>query len=146
VIKLNRTIGRFAINRSCIFINEDPQEQAVFVKALADVSPQTLCFTAPDGIDGLYMMLREGIVPDYLFVEMIMPRMNALDFLKAIKKIASLRDIPVIVHAISPLPDQITEIKNAGATALYLREYDYEGICGMLNVCITDAIPGFHLN
>jgi len=134
------------INKSCILINEDRQKQAVFVEALADVSPQTLCFIAPDGIDGLYMMIREGIVPNYIFVEMVMPQMNALDFLKVIKKIDSLKDIPVIVHAVSPMPHQITEIKDAGATALYLREYDYEGVCGMLNVCVADTIPGFHLN
>jgi CheY-like chemotaxis protein len=134
------------INKSCFFINEDSCEQAIFVKALADVSPQTLCFTASDGVDGLYLMLKEGLVPDYIFIEMIMPRMNALKFLEVVKKINRLKDIPVIVHAISPLPHEVIEVKEAGAAALYLREYEYEGICCMLNIYVADVIPIMHPN
>ena len=79
---------------------------------------------AVDGVDGLYMMLKEGIVPDYIFAEMVMPRMDAIGFLKQIRKIELLKDIPVIVHTISPMPHQVIELKEAGAAALYLREYE----------------------
>jgi CheY-like chemotaxis protein len=137
---------RMTINKSCFLINEDPGEQAVFVKALTDVSPQTLCFTASDGIDGLYMMLKEKLIPDYIFIEMIMPRMDALSFLQQIKKIDTLKEIPVIVHAISPMPHEVIAMKEAGAAALYLREYDYEGICSLLNFYMTEVVPGIHLN
>jgi DNA-binding NarL/FixJ family response regulator len=137
---------KMMINKCCLLINEDPSEQAMFVKAIADVSPQTLCFVAPDGIDGLYMMLREGILPDHIFVEMVMPRMNALNFLKAVKKVELLRDIPVVVHVVRPMPNQIIEIKEAGAAALYLREYDFDGICSMLHIYMGDVIPSIHPN
>ena len=134
------------INKSCFLINEDPIEQAIFVKALTDVSPQSLCFTALDGTDGLYMMLKEGLVPDFIFVEMIMPRMDALAFLRQIKRIETLKDIPVVVHAVSPKPHQVIVVKEAGAAAVYLKEYDYDGICGVLNTYMADMTPIIYLN
>jgi DNA-binding NarL/FixJ family response regulator len=137
---------RMIINKSCFLINEDPGEQAVFLKALNDVSPQTLCFTALDGSDGLYMMLKEGLIPDFIFIEMITPRMDALAFLRQIKKIETLKDIPVVVHALRPKPNEVIAMKEAGAAALYLKDYDYDGICSVLNLYMSDIIPIIHPN
>ncbi len=119
---------------TCLFINNDLEEQALFMKALKDVSPHTLCFIAIDGLGGFSMMMDKDIIPDYIFIELDMPEMGGVEFLKQIKGNDLLKDIPVIVHAVSPLPHKVIEIKEAGAEAIYMQRYNYRGICNMLNV------------
>ena len=119
---------------TCLLINNDLEEQTIFKKALHDVSPHTICFTAADGLDGFCMMMDKNVIPDYIFIELDMPEMDGIGFLREIKAIDLLKDIPVIVHAVSPLPHKVIEMKEAGAEAIYMQRYNYTGICNMLNV------------
>ncbi len=121
-----------AISKCCLFIDNDPSHQVVFASALKDVSPETICFIVPDGIDALYMMLRENVIPGYIFIELQLPHMGGLEFLRAVRQMELFREIPVIVHSTSPQPHLIIELKELGATAIYFRPYDYQGVCNML--------------
>jgi CheY-like chemotaxis protein len=125
------------INKCCILINDDSMDQAIFTKALNDISPETICFTVPNPLDALYIMTAERVIPNFVFIELNGPQMDAIEFLNAIKSTDGLKDINVIVHAKSPLPNQILEIKEAGALAIYLRPYEYYGVCNMLNLYFT---------
>jgi CheY-like chemotaxis protein len=122
------------ISKCCIFIDEDFRNRAIFTKALNDVSPETLCFTACNGLDALYMMAKENVIPKYIFIELNMPAMDGVEFLKLIKKIQVLKEVPVIVHSTSPQPQKIIELKELGAAAIYFRPYEYSGVCNMLNL------------
>jgi len=128
------------IKKSCLFIGDSPHDQAVFVKALQDVSPETICFTANTAMDALYMVQDEGIVPDYIFIELYLPGMDAVEFLKRIKSDDDLKHIPVIVHCASPQPHKIIELKENGALAIYFRQYEYFGVCNMLNLYFSPSI------
>jgi CheY-like chemotaxis protein len=134
------------INKSCLLVNEDPNEQAIFISALREVSPQTLCFTASDGIDALYMMIEDNLVPDYIFVELNMPGMDGLSFLREIKKIDVLKDIPVIVHTPSPPLQRINQIKEAGAKAIFTSDYTFFSAYNMLNLYLNDTFLVIHSN
>src|SRR5687767_8124142 len=119
--------------RNCIvFIADDPYDQAVFIRALKDVSPQTICFAVADASDALFIMEQERVMPKYIFVELNLPRMNGLEFLKQIKQKQFLKNVPVIVHAPSLQPNKVIELKEFGALAIYYKPYDYCGICNML--------------
>lgn len=120
--------------RCCIFIDNDPYDRAIFTKALNDVSPETVCFSASDALEALYMMRVKKVTPSYIFVELNMPEMSGIEFLQAIKRDERLKEIPVIVHSTSPQPHKIIELKEAGALAIYFRPYEYYGVCNMLNL------------
>jgi CheY-like chemotaxis protein len=134
------------IEKCCVFICEDVFDQAVFAEALHNVSPETLCFTASNGQDALYMMKEERIIPNYIFVELNMPKMDGLQFLRTIKKIQKLKEVPVIVHSTSPQPHKIIEIKESGALAMYFRPYEYYGICNMLTLYFGSTMATIQQN
>jgi CheY-like chemotaxis protein len=134
------------ITGCCLFINDDPYSQAVFTKALNDLSPETICFTAANGIDALYMMLEEQVIPSYIFIELHLPRMGGLEFLKEIKRKESLKEIPVIVHSTSPQPHHVLELKELGAHAIYFRPYEYYGVCNLLTLYFSQQILGIQPN
>lgn len=130
------------ISKCCLFVDNDPLHQAVFARALTDVSPETICFIAPDGIDALYMMLQEKVIPSYIFIELQLPNMGGLEFLRAVKQMDLLKEVPVIVHSTSPQPHRIIELKELGATAIYFRPYDYNGVCNMLTLYFNREMAG----
>lgn len=122
------------ISKCCLLIDDDTFNQEVFSRALNDISPDTVCVTASTAIEGLRLITKENIVPSYIFVELDLPEMNGIEFLKTIKSIARLKEIPVIVHSTSPQPHKIIELKEAGALAIYFRPYEYYGVCNMLTL------------
>lgn len=134
------------INKCCVFISDDPIDQAIFTHALKDVAPRTICFTMPNGWDALNIMMEEKIRPNYIFVELEMPKMNGLEFLQAIKKNEELKDIPVIVHSTTPQPHQIIALKEYGALAIYFRPYEYYSICNMLNLYFESEMATIQQN
>lgn len=135
-----------AIDRSCLFVSDDRRDQACFIEALSTVSPRTLCFAVSDAIDALCMMCQEHIRPDFIFVEIKMSGLDGLGFLKEIKRIDDFKGIPVIVHAPSPLPSSVIELMEAGAAAIYLREYNLNDTCSMLNLLFTAVISNAAVN
>lgn len=128
------------ISKCCVLICDDVFDQSVFIKALHDVSPETICITAPNGFDALNLMKKERIIPSYIFVELNMPRMDGIQFLQEIKQNETLKEVPVIVHSTSPQPHKIIQLKESGALAIYFRPYEYVGICNMLTLYFESSM------
>ena len=88
----------------CLLVDDDPDDQEVFLTALADVSTSALCLVAPDGDRALELLYNEETMPDYIFLDLNMPRMNGFEFLAALKKSKILKNIPVIVYSTTAQP------------------------------------------
>ena len=126
----------------CLLIDESPLNREVFVRALTTISPETICLTADSGKGALSMMEQENLLPSYIFIELHSSDIDAIQFLRALKQIRLLKEIPVIVHAVSPKPNIVIELKELGATAIYFRPYNYLGICNMLTLYFSnDMVP-----
>ncbi|MBL0744192.1 response regulator [Chryseolinea lacunae] len=109
-------------------------DQANFVRAVTHAAPGTICFMAPNALDALSIIRDNTIIPDYIFVDLMMPGLNAIEFLRLIKQISVLKDIPVVVHANQPVPDRLVDLKQAGAFAIHFRPYDHRGILNFLSL------------
>ena len=53
--------------------------------------------------------------PDLIFLDLNMPKMNGLEFLKAFKEISSFRNIPVVIYTTSSNPTDYNRTKEYGA-------------------------------
>lgn len=116
----------------CLLVDDDPDDQEVFLTALSDVSDSALCLIAPDGDRALGLLHNEETIPDYIFLDLNMPRMNGFEFLAAMKKSKVLKDIPVIVYSTTSQPAQIERVKKLGATEFFTKSYKYKDLCALL--------------
>lgn len=116
----------------CLLVDDDPDDQEVFLTALSDVCASALCLVAPDGDRALELLHNEETMPDYIFLDLNMPRMNGFEFLAAMKKSRILRDIPVIVYSTTSQPAQIEKAKKLGASEFFSKTYKYEELCSLL--------------
>lgn len=116
----------------CLLVDDDPDDQEVFLTALSDVSSSALCLVAADGDRALELLHNEDTIPDYIFLDLNMPRMNGFEFLAAMKKSKILRDIPVIVYSTTSQSSQIEKVKKLGATEFFTKTYKYKELCALL--------------
>ncbi|MBT1686441.1 response regulator [Dawidia soli] len=124
--------------RSFLFINSNPVQQFIFIEAIAAIAPTTQLFLAEDAMEALDVMVEKGLIPDIIMIEFKMKRINALTFLREIKKICSLQNVPVIVHSRRPATRHIDELKALGAHGLYFKSYDYKGVCNVINIFVQE--------
>ncbi|HEX8039816.1 MAG TPA: response regulator [Chryseosolibacter sp.] len=116
----------------CLLVDDDPDDQEVFLTALSDVSSSALCLVAPDGDRALEILHNEETKPHYIFLDLNMPRMNGFEFLTAMKKSSILRHIPVIVYSTTSHQAQIEKVKALGAAEFFTKTYKYHELCDLL--------------
>lgn len=83
--------------------------------------------------------------PDIIFVELDMPDLGGVEFLKRLKGKPRYKGIDVMVYTFRK-PERHREILEAGATAIYWKEYDYEGVYNILYLCGLPPLASFRLN
>ena len=102
---------------SCMLIDDDLDDQEVFRMALERIDPDIVCLFANDGVRGLERLYVDAsFIPDFIFVDINMPRINGLECIKEIRKISWLKDVPLYVYSTSLNPASIEECKRHGAT------------------------------
>jgi CheY-like chemotaxis protein len=93
---------------------------------------------AMDSREAFDILLDDGVTPHCVFVELKMPGIDGLDFLQKVKSNVVLRDVPVIVHSPVPVDDQVGELLDKGAHAVYSKPYNYFGVCNVLTLYFKD--------
>jgi CheY-like chemotaxis protein len=99
--------------KSLMLIDDDQDDQFFFTTALNQVDETIQLYTACNGVDALEKL--SFVKPDLILLDLIMPRMNGLIFLKMIKRNRHLAQIPVIVYTTDLSIFNETEVLSAGA-------------------------------
>ncbi len=74
--------------RSILLIDDDTEDQEIFLDAIKEVDPRLHCTTANDAEAALKQLNEEIVLrPDILFIDLNMPKINGKQLLKEIKEI-----------------------------------------------------------
>jgi CheY-like chemotaxis protein len=91
------------VTAKVLIIDDDDDDREIFGYALANINPEIHYIEAMDGEEGL-RLLREGrCIPDYIFLDLNMPRVNGMMVLEKISSDRRLKEIPVIIYTTSKL-------------------------------------------
>lgn len=91
------------VNAKVLIIDDDDDDRELFCYALANIEPNINCIEAIDGEDGLRLLQERSCMPDYIFLDLNMPRVNGMVVLEKISKDRRLKEIPVIIYTTSKL-------------------------------------------
>lgn len=86
---------------TCLLVDDDEDDREIFMIALSDLSPDIVCNLAVDGIDALDQLRNAKALPDFIFIDLNMPRMDGKECIAEIKKDRRLLNIPVIIYSTS---------------------------------------------
>ena len=110
-------------NRVFFIADDDQDDQELFVGALQQIDESCVCLTAFDGEDAIQKLTGTTlpVLPDIIFLDLNMPKINGRQCLARIKESPVLQHIPVIIYSTSADAKEIQEADQLGA-ALFMQK------------------------
>ena len=98
-----------------LLVDDDEDDHDIFREAVLMVKPDCQLTVARDGEQGL-LHLTGTVLPDYIFLDVNMPKMDGKEFLKTIKANPDLQEIPVVIYSTSKHKSALGEYIAMGAS------------------------------
>jgi CheY-like chemotaxis protein len=111
--------------KSILLVDDDQDDKYFFAKALGEAGPDVALTTAIDGANALEKL--QFMNPDVILLDLNMPGMNGVTFLKTIKKDKLLRDIPIIIYTDGLSVFDENEALKLGAYCVMIKAIDFKG-------------------
>jgi len=121
---------------NCFLIDDDPDDQEIFCMALEDMGEDINCRYASDGVEALKVLEDAAYIPDYIFIDMNMPRMNGNECLQQIREIGRLKDVPVYMYSTSADPEAVAATKELGAAGFIVKPTSVSELTKTLHFCL----------
>ncbi len=100
----------------CFLIDDDTDDQEIFCMALQDFNKNIQCNMASNGIEAVKKLSdNSNYLPDIIFIDMNMPKINGLQCLIEIRKIKRLINVPIIIYSTSSNPETVVSAMKEGA-------------------------------
>ena len=88
-----------------MIVDDDKLDRSFFCSAIRKNNPAYECIEAINGDDALKQLRKTKNLPDFIFLDLYMPKMDGRECLKELKSDKMLKNIPVIIY--STLDDEV---------------------------------------
>ena len=117
MIVINSTYSRMDKPVTIFLADDDPDDRALFIDAVHEVDGDIKCLTASDGQQAMnFLTDSRNTVPDYIFLDLRMPRKGGRKCLEEIREDSRLKHIPVIIYTTSDDVEDSKDLTHHGAT------------------------------
>src|SRR5688572_5754140 len=100
-----------------LIVDDDEDDIDIFREAIEELDPSVKCLSAFNGLEALSLLAKlHTKLPDYIFLDLNMPKLNGKCCLAELKKSSVYRQIPVIIYTTSRLESDIEETRRLGAS------------------------------
>ena len=109
-------------HKNCLMIDDDIDDQDIFLLALRELDIPVNCTFAFDGEEAIKILEKDSnLKPDIIFLDINMPKMNGKECLAAIKQSVKSKNIPVVIYSTSSEKKMETELRSMGAAAYFTK-------------------------
>ncbi len=109
-----------------LLIDDDEIERLKFARVLQKNNYPHNSIEAKNGEEALQLLAKKEQLPDLIFLDLNMPKMNGLEFLKELKSDATLHYIPVIILSTSNNHRDLKEAYRIGASGYIVKPLKYQ--------------------
>lgn len=124
-----------------LVVDDDIDDLLFFIDALGEIDPRIECITALNGIEALRKLEVLPVRPDYIFLDLNMPKMNGKQCLKHIKNNPHFQSIPVIIYSTSRLQDDMDEVTSLGAAAFLIKPNKFQQLKAEIAAILAKVLP-----
>lgn len=123
-----------------IFIaDDDEDDRNLFVESAKELNKDINIITASDGQEAMRILKDEhSPLPDYIFLDLRMPRINGKQCLEQIKKDERLRHIPVFIYTTSRNVEESIELEKKGAVHFISKPANPTDIYYILSIVLNE--------
>lgn len=102
-------------------VDDDSDDLEIFCEAVHRIDPEIECVVAENGDEALKYLNQNAVgLPNIIFLDINMPRMNGRECLSIIKANPAFNDITVVMYSTTQSQAEIVSYQNMGA--LFLRK------------------------
>jgi CheY-like chemotaxis protein len=123
----------------CLLIEDDRDDQEIFLLALQKVNDQIDCRLANNGVEGLAAFEDHSFLPDYIFVDINMPKMNGIECLDALRRIDRLKRSRIIMCSTSMDASLTIQCKTAGADDVLMKPPSFRQLTDSLQTILNSV-------
>ena len=118
-------------------VDDDEDDQEIFVAAAKEIDESIMCVTVDNCEEAIEKLKNHKEIPDFIFLDLNMPRINGRQCLVELRKVAHLKHVPVIIYSTSSLKKDIEETARLGADMFITKPNKFDDLCKTLNSVIT---------
>jgi CheY-like chemotaxis protein len=119
-----------------LLADDDEDDRFFFDRALKTVPIETQLTTVEDGERLMEYLSKSTALPDALFLDMNMPKMNGLECLKEIKASATLQNLPVIICS-TALHEELANLLYKHGAHYFIRKENIDELEKALSIILT---------
>jgi CheY-like chemotaxis protein len=133
------------VAKKILLIDDDEDDWLLFREAVEAVDNTLVCDFFQDAIDAIrYLSNHLHELPDRIFLDLNMPRMNGKECLREVKRRKELAHIPVIILSTSNLESDVLHAKMLGAAYFVTKPHRLTLLVEALNFILkrsNEALP-----
>lgn len=121
-----------------LIVDDDIDDIELFQEAVHELDDTIACISAENGEDALKLLKSKNAAkPDFIFLDLNMPRLNGKQLLIELKKRQALNDIPIIILSTSKLKEDMEETKKLGAVQFITKPPKFSDLIKAITKVIT---------
>jgi len=119
-----------------LLIEDDEADQQIFSMVLQSIGPHLRCTVEEDAMRTLYQLMNAEMLADLIFLDVDLPGMTGIEFLRELKRNEQLKRIPVVVMSGVPNSDDERTIKELGALDYIVKPSKFSELKRILSTII----------
>lgn len=119
-----------------LLVDDDIDDRLLFMEAVHTTGAFVNCLTT-DSCKQAITILKDGMLPDIIFVDINMPVDDGFECLRQIKKNLSWKHLPVIVYSTSNNDMDIRKAEDMGAAGYFKKPGDFTELCSRLKKILS---------
>src|SRR5579863_3459558 len=126
-------------NMVILIVDDDEDDRKLFIESAKEINASITFITASDGQEALRLLKDEhNKLPDYIFLDLRMPRIGGKKCLEEIRKDKRLHELPVFIYTTSTYVKDSMELKEMGAVHFISKPADPGDIYYILSVVLDE--------
>ena len=122
-----------------LVVDDDKEDRALFCEAAAGIDTDMKFLIAEDGAQALQLLEQTAVLPDYIFLDINMPKMNGKEFLVRAKKDNRIKKIPVVMYSTTSQSKEIEECYKLGAYDFLIKPPSFQKLVDDLRSIFIEA-------
>jgi len=119
-----------------LLIEDDTIEVMKLKRAIVKLELEHELIEAKNGEEALNILKKDQIIPDVIFLDLNMPKINGLEFLKILKEDEVLRYIPTVILTTSNNRRDVLSCYSIGVAGYIIKPLKYEDYVNKIKVTL----------
>lgn len=124
-----------------LIVDDDADDRKLFIDAIKEVDTDINCTTAVDGKEALELLKSNyNSLPDFIFLDLRMPRFGGKKCLQEIKGDERLKAIPVVIYTTSKDVEEAKELREIGAVHFISKPSDPDEVYYLVSFVLEEQL------